>query len=188
MLRHAAVAAETRGEPPPLGDHARLEQMFKAHRGVIWRLLRCRGLTPDIAADATQEVFLVAAQRLADIAVGKERAFLIGTALHVAQSAQRTRARWQLEDDLDVVDERAPALDDRKSALDMVGKILSRVDQPLVEVFVLYEIAEFSSFEIAELLGVPRGTVASRLRFAREAFREATARMELRLRREQGQR
>ena len=50
----------------------------------------------------------------------------------------------------------------------------------------LYEIAEFSSFEIAELLGVPRGTVASRLRFAREAFREAAGRMELTLRREQG--
>ena len=70
----------------------------------------------------------------------------------------------------------------------MVGKILSRVDPPLVEVFVLYEIAEFSSFEIAELLGLPRGTVASRLRFAREAFREAAGRMELTLRREQGDR
>jgi RNA polymerase sigma-70 factor (ECF subfamily) len=78
-------------------------------------------------------------------------------------------------------------LDDRGSALDMIGKILSRVDDPLVEVFVLHEIAEFSSFEIAELLGVPRGTVASRLRFAREAFREAARRVELRIRREQGE-
>ena len=69
----------------------------------------------------------------------------------------------------------------------MVGKILSRVDPPLVEVFVLYEIAEYSSIEIAELLGIPTGTVASRLRFAREAFREAAGRMELTLRREQGE-
>ena len=45
--------------PPIPGDPARLEQMFKQHRGVVWRLLRCRGLSPDIAADATQEVFLV---------------------------------------------------------------------------------------------------------------------------------
>ena len=162
--------------------------MFKAHRGVVWRMLRCRGLAPDVAADATQEVFLVAAQRLADIAVGKERAFLIGTALHVAQAAHRTRARWELTEDVDVLDEHVATLDDRGSALDMIGKILSRVDDPLVEVFVLHEIAEFSSFEIAELLGVPRGTVASRLRFAREAFREAARRMELTLQREQGQR
>src|SRR5262245_3799143 len=181
MFRHAARAAEMDRSPPLPGDHARLAQMFKAHRGVIWRLLRCRGLSPDIAADATQEVFLVAAQRLADIEAGKERAFLIGTALHVAQAAQRTRSRWQLEEDLDAVEDAETTLDDRRSALDMVGQILARVDQPLVEVFVLHEIAEFSSFEIAELLGVPRGTVASRLRSAREAFCEAAHRMELKL-------
>jgi RNA polymerase sigma-70 factor (ECF subfamily) len=182
------VAGDPFGAPPvAAADQDRLAQMFKAHRGVVWRLLRCRGLSPDVAADATQEVFLVAAQRLHDIQVGKERSFLIGTALHVAQAAQRARARWQLEEDVDVVEERTTTLDERKSALDMIGKILSRVDPPLVEVFVLYEIAEFSSFEIAELLGVPRGTVASRLRNAREAFRDAARRMELKLRREQGQ-
>jgi RNA polymerase sigma-70 factor (ECF subfamily) len=175
-----------RPHPVP-GDPTRLAQMFKAHRGVIWRLLRCRGLPPDLAADATQEVFLVAAQRLPDIEIGKERPFLMGTALHVAQAAQRTRARRRLEDDLDVIDEEEASPDDRKSALDMVGRLLSGVDPQLVEVFVLYEIAEFSSFEIAELLGVPRGTIASRLRSAREAFREAARRMELKLRREQGQ-
>ena len=190
MLRHAAVAAAPREMnrlPPLASDHGRLDRMFREHRGVVWRLLRCRGLSPDVAADATQEVFLVAAQRLPDVGVGKERAFLIGTALHVAQAARRTHSRLQLQEDVDVLDERAPTLDDRKSALDMVGKILARVDPPLVEVFVLYEIAEFSSFEIAELLGIPRGTVASRLRFAREAFREAAGRMELKLRREQGE-
>ncbi|HMF41158.1 MAG TPA: sigma-70 family RNA polymerase sigma factor [Polyangia bacterium] len=191
MPRHAAVAANMDRSPPvstpSLGDPHRLEQMFKAHRGVVWRLLRCKGLPPDVAADATQEVFLVAVQRLPDIAIGKERAFLIGTALRVAQAAQRTKARWKVEEEVDVLDEREPAIDDRKSALDMIGKILERVDPPLVEVFVLYEIAEFSSFEIAELLGIPRGTVASRLRFAREAFREAARRVELTMRREQGQ-
>src|SRR5580765_2996950 len=159
MFRHAAVAAEADMDrsPPPVaaGDHGRLGQMFKAHRGVIWRLLRCRGLAPDVAADATQDVFLVAAQRLPEIEVGKERAFLIGTALRVAQAAQRTRSRWQLEEEIDVADAAEATLDDRKSALDLIGKILARIDPPLVEVFVLYEIAEFSSIEIAELLGIP---------------------------------
>jgi RNA polymerase sigma-70 factor, ECF subfamily len=191
MLRHAAVAADRDRAPPPLAaDHARLEQMFKAHRGVIWRLLRCRGLAPDLAADATQEVFLVAAQRLPDIALGKERAFLIGTALHVAKAVQRTRSRWHLQpgDELDVVDDRVATLDVRRSALDIVGQILAHVDPALVEAFVLFEIAEFSSAEISELLGVPPGTVASRVRRAREAFREAARRFELRLLREQGPR
>src|SRR5262245_43789188 len=143
MFRHAATAAEMDPVPPPVAaDPGRLERMFRAHRGVVWRLLRSWGLPTDVAADATQEVFVVAAQRLADIEAGKERAFLIGTALHVAQAAQRTRAAWQLEEDVDVVDEAPMAPEDRRSALDLVGKILSRVDRPLVEVFVLFEIAE----------------------------------------------
>jgi DNA-directed RNA polymerase specialized sigma24 family protein len=94
-----------RSPPTPVaGDPDRLAQMFKAHRGVIWRMLRCRGLAPDVAADATQEVFLVAAQRLQDIAVGKERSFLIGTALHVDQAAQRARSRWQLQEGIEAID------------------------------------------------------------------------------------
>ena len=91
MLRHGAVATEMDRSVPPRADPARLERMFRAHRGVVWRVLRSRGLAADVAADATQEVFLVAAQRLADIHVGSERSFLIGTALHVAQ-ANRSRA------------------------------------------------------------------------------------------------
>ncbi|HEY7374259.1 MAG TPA: RNA polymerase sigma factor [Polyangia bacterium] len=176
-----------RAPSPPPADPGRLEQMFRTHRGVVWRLLRARGLAPDAAADATQEVFLVAAQRLADIEAGKERAFLIGTALRVARATRRTRARLQLEDDLDVVNENETTLDEKRSALDMIGKVLSRVDPMLVDAFLLFEIAEFSGVEIAELLGVPPGTVASRVRRAREAFREATQRIERKLRREQGE-
>jgi len=40
---------------------------------------------------------------------------------------------------------------------------------------VLYELEEMSVPEIAELLELPVGTVASRLRLAREAFRNALA-------------
>src|SRR5205814_5526355 len=100
MLRRAAVAPEmdrpTSRDPnsPPgsAGDPVlpgRLERMFREHHAVVWRMLRCRGLGPDAAADATQEVFLVAAQRLADIEPERERAFLIGTALRVAHTARR---------------------------------------------------------------------------------------------------
>jgi DNA-directed RNA polymerase specialized sigma24 family protein len=49
-------------------------------------------------------------------------------------------------------------MDDRRSALDLVGKVLSRIDPPLVEVFVLFEIAEYSAIEIARQLGIPMGT------------------------------
>jgi RNA polymerase sigma-70 factor (ECF subfamily) len=62
--------------------------------------------------------------------------------------------------------------------------VLSKVDPDLVEVFVLYELEELTSPEIAELLGIPLGSVASRLRRAREQFRSAAERVERSLRKE----
>jgi RNA polymerase sigma-70 factor (ECF subfamily) len=49
---------------------------------------------------------------------------------------------------------------------------------------VLFELEGFSSIEIAKLLEIPVGTVASRLRRAREQFRAGAGRIELALRRE----
>jgi RNA polymerase sigma-70 factor (ECF subfamily) len=165
--------------------NARLERMFRTHHGVVWRMLRCRGLAPDAAADATQEVFLVAAQRLADIEPDSERAFLIGTALRVAQAARRTSVRWQLLENLDPPDARVASAAERGATLELVSRVLAQIDASLVEVFMLFEIAGFSSAEIARLLAIPTGTVASRLRRAREAFREAARRIELTLLREE---
>ncbi len=48
-------------------ERARLERMFVAHHAMVWRTMRRRGLSPDAAADVTQQTFLVAAERLADI-------------------------------------------------------------------------------------------------------------------------
>jgi RNA polymerase sigma-70 factor (ECF subfamily) len=47
-------------------------------------------------------------------------------------------------------------------------------------VFVLYELEQLTSAEIAELLQIPPGTVASRLRRARESFESCVARLRAR--------
>jgi RNA polymerase sigma-70 factor (ECF subfamily) len=60
---------------------------------------------------------------------------------------------------------------------------LSKMNPELAEAFVLYEIEGLSSPEIAALLEVPLGSVASRLRRAREQFREAVLRIERSLQR-----
>jgi RNA polymerase sigma-70 factor (ECF subfamily) len=62
--------------------------------------------------------------------------------------------------------------------------VLSKVDPDLVEVFVLYELEGLTSPEIAELLRIPLGSVASRLRRAREQFRSAAERVEKNLQKE----
>ena len=85
--------------------------------------------------------------------------------------------------DLRVSPSRSP-IDDR-AAIELFDLVLSRMDATLAEVFVLYELDGFSSPEIAELVGVPLGTVASRLRRARLEFRAEAGRLERDLKREE---
>ena len=49
------------------------------------------------------------------------------------------------------------------------------MDAPLREVFVLFEIEGLKMHEIADVVGIPAGTVASRLRRARNVFRARVA-------------
>ncbi|HWA78266.1 MAG TPA: RNA polymerase sigma factor [Polyangiaceae bacterium] len=174
------MAVRDRPSPRSDADRARLERMFAAHHATVWRTLRRRGLTPDAAADATQETFLVAAQRLVDIQPDSERAFLVGTALRVAHTLRRKTVRWQLEDDMD---QHVAGVADEKAEIQLCDWALSKLNPELAEAFVLYEIEGLSSPEIAALLEVPLGSVASRLRRAREQFRAAIARAERNLRR-----
>jgi RNA polymerase sigma-70 factor (ECF subfamily) len=158
--------------------------MFVAHHGMVWRTLRRRGLTADAAADATQQTFLIAAERLADIQADSERAFLVGTALRVARTMGRKTMRWQLEDDMDrrVLETGDHA--DARAAVQLCDLALAKIDADVAEVFVLFEIEGLSSPEIAASLEIPLGTVASRLRRAREQFRRVVARIESTLARE----
>jgi RNA polymerase sigma-70 factor (ECF subfamily) len=52
------------------------------------------------------------------------------------------------------------------------------MDESLRVVFVLYEFEEMNMSEIADVLEIPRGTVASRLRRARSEFRERVSALE----------
>ena len=71
----------------------------------------------------------------------------------------------------------AEAILDEKKARAMLDEILHSMSEDLRAVFVLFEIEEVQASEIAELLGIPTGTVASRLRRAREHFHAAANRL-----------
>ena len=186
MFRRAAISPQRLEPPVRVPDRARLERMFKAHHELLWRMMRRRGLPPDVAADTAQQAFLIAAERLDDIQRGCERAFLVGTALRLARSAARKAMLVELEDDMDLHAARGYNVADARTAVDLLDLVLAKIDPALVEVFVLFELGGFSSPEIGKLLDIPLGTVASRLRRARESFRSAVHRLETTLRREEG--
>lgn len=159
----------------------RLEGMFRAHHRLIWRTLRRLGLSVDAATDATQQVFLIAAERLGEIRFGSERAFLFSTGLKVARSWRRKQARCELDANMDERTSKGRPEDEavtQQTAAQLMDRLLAHMDPDLVAVFVLFELEGMSTPEIAELLGIPLGTAASRLRRARAAFREGAARLE----------
>jgi RNA polymerase sigma-70 factor (ECF subfamily) len=162
-------------------DRRALEELYRAHHQIIWRTLRRMGFSPEAAADYTQQAYLIALERLDRILPGSERAFLFSTAIFFGRTVLRKERRLELSEDVDAgSDEGASArgLDQRQVALDLLERILVGMDPDLVTVFTLYEIEGLSSPEIAELLTIPLGTVASRLRRARESFRSRAARVE----------
>ena len=182
MMTHAqrwAVGA------PPVESHEeqRFARLFEEHFDFVWRSLRRLGVAPGSVDDAAQEVFVVASRRLAAIEPGKERAFLFGTALRVAsdarRSAQRRREREQEVDrEPSSPEPSAEELIDRRRAREMMDDIIASLPDDARPVFVLFELEGMTMAEIASCLDLPAGTVASRLRRARELFAAAIARLE----------
>jgi RNA polymerase sigma-70 factor (ECF subfamily) len=161
---------------------SRLEKMFRSHHELIWRTLRRLGLSADLAADTTQQAYLIAAERLEHIRTGCERAFLFSTAIGLARTNFRRSQRCQLQSDMDLhIDTglRSEQVTNRCSAVELMDRVFAKTDPDLVTVFVLFELEGLSAPEISELIEIPVGTVASRLRRARAHFRAAARRMEI---------
>jgi len=57
-------------------------------------------------------------------------------------------------------------------ARDLLDRVLDKMPDDLRSVFVLFELEELTVDEVAALLGLPRGTVATRLRRARVVFQK----------------
>jgi RNA polymerase sigma-70 factor (ECF subfamily) len=186
-VAHPLGEASAASVPPARSaeQQARLAQLVTEQFNFVWRLLRRIGVPASDADDAAQQVFIVASQRLHDIRVGSERAFLFSTALHVGARARRSRARkredfgLELEDQV-VLEPSPEELVDRRRARALLDSMLEEMPLELRVVFVLYELEQLTSVEIAELIEVPVGTVASRLRRAREDFAARVARAEAR--------
>jgi RNA polymerase sigma-70 factor (ECF subfamily) len=62
---------------------------------------------------------------------------------------------------------------ERSAARELLWKGLDRVGEDHREILVLKELQGFKYPEIAEILGIPEGTVASRLYHARRALKDA---------------
>jgi len=67
---------------------------------------------------------------------------------------------------------------ERRDAVRILDSLLTKLDSEKREVFVLAEIEQLSSVEIAEVLGANINTIYSRLRAARQEFEQALRRFQ----------
>ena len=147
------------------------------HYDFTWRSLRRLGVAQADSDDAAQQVFLVASRKAGSIRSGCVRAFLFQTALRVAADFRRAcrRRREESIDDLECsnVADTSPLSDELielQRARERLDQILDNMSLEVRAVFVLHEIDQMTMNDIASLIGIPVGTVASRLRRARQVF------------------
>jgi RNA polymerase sigma-70 factor, ECF subfamily len=186
MLSGAAVLPQERTQAVarPAPPRERVAAMLRQHFRLVWRTVRRLGVPQSACDDAAQHVFIIAADRMDQIPPGKERAFLLGTACRVAANARRANARRHEVHDEALIDEQHRSstpdpeqLLEMKQMRDLLDQLLARLSDDLRITLVLFELERLSSAEIAELLDIPVGTVASRLRRARAAFQAEVAKL-----------
>jgi RNA polymerase sigma-70 factor, ECF subfamily len=174
---------DTKAAAASPGRSERLEGWFQDHFDTLWRLATRLGVPHAHVDDVVQEAFIIADRRAAEIAPGSDRAFLIGTVVR-ASANQRRKQKIRLDYALSLSRQPSPSAPADAEELLAQKQLRQLLDVALDElpgeqrsVLVLHELEGFSAAQIAELLELPVGTVASRLARARTKFTKAAARL-----------
>jgi len=182
----AATVARQESHPPSTGaserdEGAPLGEALATHRrqlsALAGRILGC----PDHAEDAVQEALIALWQQ--DQAPAQTRAWLVRATLHRSLHARRgaeRRRKWEERAGAEWV-EHCPLCDPEREALEREGRTrlieaLDELGEDQRRVVELRAVAGLAYQEIAETLGVPVGTVRSRLNRARAAVEAGLAR------------
>jgi RNA polymerase sigma-70 factor (ECF subfamily) len=162
-------------------DAVGADQLFRRHATYVAAFLRRLGVSDDAVDDAVQEVFLVAHMRGGyRPGPGSERTWLGAITIRVAANSRRARMRRRetLDDELlgsSVASDAPDMLVATRQELANVERALGEMSDVLRDVFVRFAVAGHSCDDIARAMGVPTGTVYSRLHAARNSFSKVCA-------------
>ncbi len=195
MAGAAPSAAEIMGPPESEivarargGDHEAFRTLVERYQGRAYRLaLRVLG-DEEQARDVVQEAFLKAYSAL-DRFEGRSRFYtwLYRLVFNLCIDAKRRdrsadQVEWSEEQSLDVApspglgasDAGSPNRElERKELRELMARAIEQLPADARRTFVLREVDGLSYAEIAEALGIPKGTVMSRLHHARRRLRAA---------------
>jgi RNA polymerase sigma-70 factor (ECF subfamily) len=181
MMTAPSLPADPEGRPdgPPLlapcqaGDEGAWRRLITGRAAQVYRWAVWMGLDRTDAEDAAQEVFVVAARRIGRChAEAALTSWLFQITRRVCANRRR-QARWRRwlgrpADDQSPAFEPPPGLGIGDELA--VRACLRRLSPRLAEALIAVELEGLTREEAAIALGVPAGTVASRVRLARRAF------------------
>ena len=161
------------------------EDLFRQHAPWIARFLARLGAEPSSVEDMVQDVFLVAHRKGGYIpGAASPKTWLADIAQHVKSTANRTRRRRREQVDpgaLAAAVHRSPSPYEIAASTEGLARVQGFLDQLSEDqraVFILFELEHEPLVAIAAGLGVPLGTVCSRLDTARQSIRRAYEKLE----------
>ncbi len=157
------------------GERGAQQRLYElCHRQVYRLMVRMVGLQD--AADVTQQVFLQVFRKIGQFAgQSKAETWIYRLAVNEALQHLRKGRRWKFQPlSREPVSHRKPEAE-RNEHKELLERALARVEPELRSIFVLREVERLSYREIAEVVGVPEGTVGSRLNRARRELKQHLA-------------
>jgi RNA polymerase sigma factor (sigma-70 family) len=160
-----------------LGERPAFDELVTRWGGPVWKYVRRLTNTDEVADEIAQDVWLRALRGLHRLRDGaKLRAWLFGIARRTLMDRLREHYATPPMSDVDVTDlvvanDINEVTDDLEEDLAAVEEALARLPVIEREALTLFYLRELSLGEVADVLGVPIGTVKSRLFRARKLLR-----------------
>ncbi len=161
-------------------------QVHERHGEFVWRTLHRMGVRPPHVEDVYQEVFLVVHRRLTSFGGQCAITTWLYEICFRVTAGYRRKAHFRREElvpdwsEMHALSAPTPSPERQLVVARQAKQLEGILDTMPLEyrvVFVMFEIEGLSSEEIAESVGVPLGTVYSRLYRARKRFARALARL-----------
>jgi RNA polymerase sigma-70 factor, ECF subfamily len=156
------------------------ESIYRDYFDFVWATVRRLGVSPASVDDVVQDVFVVIHTRLHTLERPEAlRSWIYGVARRTVSDHLRSQ-RVRLASGGYQADQRyaraAPTpldLKEQSDKVELLWTLLGELEEVKREIFIMAEIDELAVPEIAECLQIPLNTAYSRLRAARQAFRQA---------------
>jgi RNA polymerase sigma-70 factor (ECF subfamily) len=155
------------------GDEAAFEALYYRHRDWVVNLAHRWTEDRELAFDVLQETFFYFARKFPGFRLtGKLQTFLFPVVRNLSLTALRKSKRYRTGDEGNQLEE-MPAAAQEAGGAEQLGAVVASLPVEQRDVLLLRFVDDLSLEEISETLGIPPGTVKSRLHNALEALRKS---------------